>query len=352
MQRVDLEIGVRTDVDGVGDKLESVGTSAKRMADDVDAASRQADSATSRLDHVAESADGMASSSSQAAGGLGDLGGALALMPGPLGAVGAGMEAAAPAIMGVTGAADLANLAFKGQRISTIRATVASKAHTVTTKAATIAQRALNLAMRANPLGILITGLLLVAGLFVLAYKKSETFRRVVDGVVSKVKAALGAVVDVLGNIVDWVRDKVPDAWQALRSKVSAVIDAVKGFVTGLRDKIVDAGAAVRDKLGGAFDWVMDKIQPIIDAVQRVIDLIGKIDFPDIPFLGRASSTGVSTTSTAGAGFGVVDARDFSVNVTVEAGADLSPAAVRAIMRAVVEQQTRAGSTPVRLAVA
>lgn len=344
--RVDLEIGVLADVVGVDQKLDSVGDSALRLGDDVERGFAKADGATSRLDSVADSADGMASSSSQAAGGIGDLGGALALMPGPLGAVGAGMEAAAPAIMGVTGAADLLNLATKATIIQKTREKVALLASTVATKSATIAQRALNIAMRANPLGLIITGLILIAGLFVLLYKRSETFRRIVDTVVSKIRAGLGLVVDKLGDVVDWVSDKVPAAWESLRSKVSAVIDKVKGFLDAFRDKITGAGAAVRDKLGAAFDWVMDKVQPIIDAVQWIIDKIGSIDLPDIPFLGRAtgSTSSGSLFGTTSGGVTYVDERTFSVEVTVQALASLDPAVLRALIKAIGDELRRQGA--------
>ena len=68
--------------------------------------------------------------------------------------------------------------------------TAITAAWTAVTKAATIAQKALNFAMKMNPIGLVVTALtLLVTGL-VIAYKKSETFRKIVDGAFKAVAAA------------------------------------------------------------------------------------------------------------------------------------------------------------------
>jgi phage-related protein len=185
--------------------------------------------------------------------------------------------------------------------------------------------------MRANPIGLVITAVLLLVGAVVLAYKKSETFRRIVDAVMRAVKGYIMGVIKVLGTVVSWVREKLPAAWTIMKSKAVAVWNAIKAVVAAVAGRIVDvvmgakdrvvagwqiirerAGAAwdwvrdkvatiignirdkvatirdavqnaadaIRDKLGGAWDWVMDKIQPIINAVQDIIDLADKIHIP------------------------------------------------------------------------
>jgi phage-related protein len=72
----------------------------------------------------------------------------------------------------------------------------------------TAAQWLLNLAMRANPLGVLIKILgLAVTGAFILAYRRSETFRNIVDG-------ALEAVGDVAQWLWKRVLQPIFEAWQ------------------------------------------------------------------------------------------------------------------------------------------
>jgi hypothetical protein len=167
----------------------------------------------------------------------------------------------------------------------------------------------LNVAMRANPVGILLTALLLVVGAIVLAYKRSETFRRVVQLVFRAVAAYVGLFVKALAVVWGWLKDKVPAAaavlrdrvvavwtavrdaagraWDWVKDKVSSTIERIRSIVGNITGAVSNAGDAVRDKLGSAFEWVRDKIQPIIDAVQWVIDKLASIDFPDLPGFGR-----------------------------------------------------------------
>jgi hypothetical protein len=113
---------------------------------------------------------------------------------------------------------------------ATKAATVATKAWTVATKAATIATAALNVVLRLNPIMLVVTALIALGAALVTAYKKSETFRKIVDGAFSKVKSvavntfeaiksAIDPVLNVFEDIVDAVKDvihfigkiKVPD---------------------------------------------------------------------------------------------------------------------------------------------
>lgn len=342
-----LALEVTGDAADAADALDSVGAAAGRMADKVDTASRSAGDSVSRFDAVGESADEMASRSSQAAGGLGDLGGALGLLPGPLGSVGRGMEAVAPAIMGVTGASDLLNLVTKSSIVTQTRARaaaiatgIANKAQAAATLVTAAAQRVLNAAMRANPVGLVITAIVALIAVIVLAYKRSERFRAIVQGAMRVAKvavtavirvvaqlvgwivgkavaawrklqgaavavgraigAAIGRVVDVVGRLIGWVRDRLVAGFQRWRSIVSSVVGGVVGAFGRVIDKVGAVIGWVRDRLGAAirkiptgpidavksaFGWVADKVQWVIDKVQSLIGWIGKIDFPKIPDL-------------------------------------------------------------------
>lgn len=96
-----------------------------------------------------------------------------------------------------------ASLSMVGNAVSTTRATIATGRHkvamlgsAVATRVMTVAQRGLNLAMRANPLGLIITALFLVGTALVVAYKKSSTFRAIVQGAMRGVQRAFGWVLD------------------------------------------------------------------------------------------------------------------------------------------------------------
>lgn len=285
MDAVDLAIRMTADASDAAAAFDEVGAAAIDMSNDVERASDQADAATRSL---ADGVDGLGSSSSQAAGGLGDLGGALSLMPGPLGAVGSGMESLSPAIMGVTGASDLAKLAMESSIVTNTKARVSAVAHAVATRAqaaaskvAAAGQWALNAAMSANPIGIVIAAVLILVGLFVLAYKRSETFRAVVDTAMSAARTAIGWVVDKVQALVDKVADKAAPIFETLSS----------------------AAETAGELAAAGIDLMLTPINAVVDAVQTLVDWLGKIDVPDlsdIPFVGRGSSGSVLSRAVPG----------------------------------------------------
>lgn len=89
-----------------------------------------------------------------------------------------------------TATTNVSTLSRVRQTVATVAGRVASLAAAAAMRTMAVAQRLLNLAMRANPIGIVITVLAaLVAGL-VVAYRNSETFRRIVDGAFKTVASA------------------------------------------------------------------------------------------------------------------------------------------------------------------
>lgn len=288
---VELAIDVAFEAADAVAGMDDVGDAARNMGDAVDDASRTADAATDRMGSIADSADNLGSSTSQAAGGLGDLGGALSAVPGPLGAVGSGMETLAPLVMGVTGATDLATLAMNSnivvstkQRAASIAQAVSTRAVTAATRAQAIGQAALNAVMAANPLLLVVIALAAVAAGIYLAYNRSETFRKVVDTALGAVKAAFQAVMDKV--------DDVPPVIQGLMDKV----DGLPGVVDDAKELVV-----------GYFQAMATPVTTIIGLVEDLIGWIDKIDFPDLPDIPglRTSSSGSSSGTSdlfAGAG--------------------------------------------------
>lgn len=247
--------------------MESAANQAKTSGDKIDAA----------FSSTASAADATASASSQAAGGIGDLGGALSLLPGPLGAVGAGMEAAAPAIMGVTGAADLLNLAT--QKIPGLQ-----KVATISTNVLAAAKRGLGVATRfaLGPIGLLIAAAALLVGGLVLAYNKSDTFRRIVDTAFAAVGKAAGTM------------------WELIKGALGKIGDLLLNFTgPGLLvkhwDDVKEAGSA-------AFNGIKDVARTAFNSIATLWNsTVGKLSFtipswvpglggsgwnvPDIPML-------------------------------------------------------------------
>jgi phage-related protein len=263
-----LEIVGKFDTSDIVAGFDDVGAAAKDMDNDVAAAASGTDA---KMGSLADSADSLGSSSSQAAGGVGDLGGALALMPGPLGAVGSGMESLAPAIMGVTGASDLLKLATESQivvsakaKVATVAHTIAEKARTAAAKAGAIAQWALNAAMSANPIGLVVLAIAALVAGFVLAYKKSDTFRAIVDTAMNAAKKAIGFVVDKVKDLVDVIQEKLTPIMPELSKAFETAKDLIVGYIELITLPIRTMINLVQD--------LIDKIKsiPLVDAVTRI----------------------------------------------------------------------------------
>lgn len=114
---------------------------------------------------------------------------------------------------------------------------VFTKAITIATKAWAVAQRVLNAVLRMNPIGLVVTALIALGAGLVIAYKKSETFRRIVDAAWAGIKKAAMATVDWfkntawpwmkaaftnIGNAAKWLwKNGIKPAFDGIRAVIS-----------------------------------------------------------------------------------------------------------------------------------
>ena len=90
------------------------------------------------------------------------------------------------------------------------------------TKVYAAVQWVLNAALTANPIGLIIVGLIALGAGLVIAYKKSETFRNIVNKAFAGVKAAASSV-------VNFFTTSVPAAFNRVRGAAASVLGWVKG---------------------------------------------------------------------------------------------------------------------------
>lgn len=184
-----------------------------------------------------------------------------------------------------------------------------------------------------GPIALILAGLAALAIGFVILWKKSETFRRIVTGVWKAIKGAAQAVIGwikrnwliliaaLLGPLAvavvlivrhwDKIKETAGRAWNAVKGAAKTAIDAVVGFVRDLPGKVrqlaVDVGTAIfhgiQEGLSGIVDWFRDKIGGGITSAANAI-------LPGNPF-GRsaageagapAARVGVGATSGGGGG--------------------------------------------------
>jgi phage-related protein len=112
------------------------------------------------------------------------------------------------------------------------------------TKAYTAVQAALNVVMALNPIGLVVLALVALAAIFVVLWKRSETFRNVVTGAFNAVKAGVVGVINFFKNLPGNISKAVGSLGSLLKRKG---IDLIVGFVKGY----VGAYVAVARFFGG-----------------------------------------------------------------------------------------------------
>jgi hypothetical protein len=274
----DIELALRmtADVADVDSAFNNVGSSATAMGNDVAAASAKAEASVGGLDRVAGSADNLDDKAGRATGALGALSAGFELVG--MEKYATGLQSASMATDFFSGVGQSATLILESQRLTQIKSTVASARATVVTtaqsgatKVLTVAQRALNIVMRANPIGLAIVAATALVGLFVLLYKRSDTFRGAVQSAGKIAQTALGWVVNSAKSVWEWI-GKLPKTVADFTDKVGWAKTLVKGY----------------------FEIMTLPARTLLDVVKSIIDFIGKIDFPSppdwIPGVGRVSA--------------------------------------------------------------
>jgi hypothetical protein len=159
------------------------------------------------------------------------------------------------------------------------------------------AQLALNLAMMANPVGLVIAAIVILVGLFVLAYKKSDTFRAIVQAAMRAAAAAVKWVVAAIGSLIGWVKDKAPAAFNAMKTVVLAVwrfitaparayIAIIKSVIAWVKEKAPAAFNAFKDGAVKAFNAVISPVKKLIGWVQDLLDKIRSVKIPSVGGIG------------------------------------------------------------------
>ncbi|WP_395691800.1 hypothetical protein [Nocardioides sp.] len=184
---------------------------------------------------------------------------------------------------------------------------VATVAMGAATKAAAVGQWALNVAMTANPIGLVVVAIAALVAAFVIAYKKSDTFRAIVDKTFSVIKKVVSAAVSFVVDFIKshwkliivliggplaavallaakhWNKVKAVTSavWSAVKAVVSTYIGAVKAVVsTGIRAVAAyfNTIAAIVGKVRGWFGQIESAVRSKLEAAVSVVRSIpGKI---------------------------------------------------------------------------
>lgn len=177
---------------------------------------------------------------------------------------------------------------------------VQTKVMATATAVMTGAQWLLNAALTANPIGLVVVAIgALVAGL-IIAYKKSETFREIVDAISGAMVTAAAAVWGFVTDITsiaekllaagNWIVDKLIEGVKALGGAIGdaagwvkdRLIEGLKSFGEGYKaagswviDKIVEGAKSLASPVVAVGGWIKNRVAEGIDALKEVFKGIG-----------------------------------------------------------------------------
>lgn len=154
----------------------------------------------------------------------------------------------------------------------------AMKVWSAITKAYIAIQTALNVVMSANPVGLVILAIVGLVAALVLAYKKSETFRAIVDAAWKGVKAAISGVVDWFRNTAwpwmrdafTWIGDKAKWLWQVIIKPYFTAMSTLWKTVFGfLRDTAWPIARDAFANIAAKGKWMWENVlKPAFDATK------------------------------------------------------------------------------------
>lgn len=149
-------------------------------------------------------------------------------------------------------------------------------------RAATAGQIAFNIALIANPIGITVVAIGALVAAFVLAYRNSETFRKIVQGALNGIKVAaqavgswfMGTLLPILKTVWNgiaagalWLwRNVIVPVWNGIKAAISVAVVIIKAQI--------QATIAVFRAIGAVamFLW-RNSIAPAFSAIKKIIDI-------------------------------------------------------------------------------
>jgi hypothetical protein len=135
---------------------------------------------------------------------------------------------------------------------------VVTKIVTAATRAWSVVQFILNAALLANPIVLIVAGILLLIAAIIVAYKKSATFRTIVQAAFGAIRKAVEAVVNFFkGPFRTFFTSTLPNffkqAWEKAKSITVTVLSAIFNFVKSAPGKIFGFLASLTGRLREIF---------------------------------------------------------------------------------------------------
>ncbi len=183
-------------------------------------------------------------------------------------------------------------------RIGMILLTAAQRGLALASRVAATAFWLVNGALFANPIGLVILAIIALVAIFVVAYKKSETFRNIVKG-------AFNAVRNAAESAFNWLKQNWPlvlailtgpfgiavllivKNWKRIREAFNDGVEWIKGFGSDIKDALSGVWDGFVSGAKAAINGVIDLFNLGIKAINAItpgpLKVAGKTIIPGIP---------------------------------------------------------------------
>ncbi|MBK8078232.1 MAG: hypothetical protein IPK24_22485 [Kineosporiaceae bacterium] len=144
-------------------------------------------------------------------------------------------------------------------------------------RAATVAwtavQTALNVVMTANPIGLIVLAIAALIAGFVVAYKRSETFRDIVNGVWSSIKNAINAVIEWFTTTIPRIWESATAMWDGVVAGAQATWEAIKAAAAATLAAITATWEAIKAAAAAVWTAITSAAQATWTAITTAVQL-------------------------------------------------------------------------------
>jgi hypothetical protein len=245
------------DESSLEDAIQRATSQVQSMDQAVGTAASSIDTSSGKMEHMAGKADHVAQSTGTLSGALGAMAGGMVLLGVESDSVTAkvvgGLAVGFATLQGIS---DVTRLAMESQKVALIATKVATLAGAAANGIATGAQWALNIAMSANPIGLIIIGVMLLIGVIVLIATKTTWFQTAWRVAWDGIKAAAGAVASFFIDTV-W-HGGIEKAFNWVGTGVGKVKDMFSGIPGHLKTAFMGLMDIITWPFRTAFNLVSD----------------------------------------------------------------------------------------------
>ena len=149
------------------------------------------------------------------------------------------------------------------------------------------------------PIALVVAGIALIIGAFILAYNQIGWFRDFVDSVFAAIQAAIGAVVEwfqnevapLIGAVIGAIGDFFVQMYQSyIKPAWDWIVQAISDAIGWISENVVPVFTAIGEGISTAFGWIVDNVVPafvagfqlfindvkfVFDGIVRAVQQIG-----------------------------------------------------------------------------